>query len=296
MDPKRWKQIDELLDAAFDLEPDKRKAFLDQACVGNEELKKEIEALLAADERAHSFVEAFALEAKAELLTDHQPGLSPGQAVGPYTIVTLLGAGGMGEVYAGEDTRLKRKVAIKLLPAHLSSDPGMRIRFEREALTISALSHPNICSIFDIGHQKGMDYLVMEYIEGKTLAALIQNGPMPVKLLLNLGVGIADGLAAAHAAGIIHRDLKPANIMVTAEGRVKILDFGLANKTKKPEDHAVDLRLFKEILTSAHVKIMNKSWSSFLKGYKTVVGSARFSKITNLVTVIESRGRYANVV
>jgi len=221
MDPKRWKQIDELLDAAFELEPDKREAFLDQACAGNEDLRKQIEALLAADERAHSFTEAFALEAEAELMTNHQPGLSPGQAIGPYTIVTLLGAGGMGEVYAGEDPRLKRKVAIKLLPAHFSSDPGMRIRFEREALTISALSHPNICSIFDIGHQKGMDYLVMEYIEGKTLAALIQNGPMPVKLLLNLGVGIADGLAAAHAAGIIHRDLKPSNIMVVHCGRAR---------------------------------------------------------------------------
>ncbi len=234
MDPKRWKQIDELLDAAFELKPDKREAFLDQACAGNEDLRKQIEALLVADKRPDSFTEAFALEVKAELLTNHQPGLSPGQTIGPYTIVTLLGAGGMGEVYAGEDTRLKRKVAIKLLPAHLCSDPGMRIRFEREALTISALSHPNICSIFDVGHQKGMDYLVMEYIEGKTLAALIQDGPMPVKLLLNLGVGIADGLAAAHAAGIIHRDLKPANIMVTPEGRVKILDFGIAKPLKPP--------------------------------------------------------------
>src|SRR5215469_15896597 len=147
--------------------------------------------------------------------------------LGPYEILSPLGAGGMGEVYRARDNRLGRDVAIKVLPAHLCSDPVRRQRFEREAKTISSLNHPHICVLHDIGHQDGMDYLVMECVEGETLAKRLEKGPLPVEQVLKYGAQIADALDKAHRAGIVHRDLKPGNIMLTATG-AKLLDFGLA--------------------------------------------------------------------
>ena len=153
--------------------------------------------------------------------------LTAGTKLGPYEILGELGAGGMGEVYRARDTRLDRTVAIKILPEHLSSDPGRRARFEREARTISGLSHPNICALFDIGDQDGVYYVVFEYLEGKTLADRIAKGPMPVSEVLKVGADIASALETAHRNGIVHRDLKPANVMLTKTG-TKLLDFGLA--------------------------------------------------------------------
>jgi eukaryotic-like serine/threonine-protein kinase len=153
--------------------------------------------------------------------------LASGTHLGPYEILSQVGAGGMGEVYRAKDTRLDRTVAIKVLPAHLSSHSDLKQRFEREARTISSLSHPHICSLFDIGHQDGIDYLVMEFLEGQTLAERLRKGPLPMELLLRFGIQIGDALDKAHHQGIIHRDLKPANIMITKSG-VKLLDFGLA--------------------------------------------------------------------
>jgi eukaryotic-like serine/threonine-protein kinase len=153
--------------------------------------------------------------------------LSPGTRLGPYELGAPLGAGGMGEVYRARDTRLERTVAVKVLPAHLSSSPESRQRFEREAKTISQLSHPHICALYDVGHQDGVDYLVMEYLEGETLAERVAKGPLPLNLTLRYGGEITDALDRAHRAGIIHRDLKPGNVMVTKSG-VKLLDFGLA--------------------------------------------------------------------
>jgi eukaryotic-like serine/threonine-protein kinase len=153
--------------------------------------------------------------------------LVSGTKLGPYEIVGLLGAGGMGEVYRGRDTRLERTVAIKILPAHLSNDPVRKQRFEREAKTISSLNHPHICVLHDVGHQDGIDYLVMECVEGETLAKRLEKGPLPVEQVLKLGAQVADALDKAHRAGIVHRDLKPGNIMLTATG-AKLLDFGLA--------------------------------------------------------------------
>src|SRR5215469_15060842 len=152
--------------------------------------------------------------------------LAPGNQLGPYEITATLGAGGMGEVYRARDTRLERTVAIKIL-SHLSSDPARRQRFEREAKAISCLNHPNICVLHDIGHQDGIDYLVMECVEGETLAKRLEKGPLPVDQVLKYGAQIADALDKAHRAGIVHRDLKPGNIMLTATG-AKLLDFGLA--------------------------------------------------------------------
>jgi serine/threonine protein kinase len=153
--------------------------------------------------------------------------LTSGTKLGPYEIQSPLGAGGMGEVYRARDTRLERTVAIKILPSHLSSNPEAKQRFEREARAISSLNHPNICTLHDVGHQDGTDYLVMEYLEGETLDRRLQKGALPLKQALAYGVQISEALEKAHRAGILHRDLKPGNVMLTPGG-AKLLDFGLA--------------------------------------------------------------------
>src|SRR6266849_5952575 len=153
--------------------------------------------------------------------------LSPGVRLGPYEILDAIGAGGMGEVYRAKDTRLDRTVAIKILPAQFSSDPVRKQRFEREAKTISSLNHPHICVLHDVGHQDGIDYLVMECVEGETLAKRLEKGALPLEQVLKIGGQIADALDKAHRSGVVHRDLKPGNIMLTPTG-AKLLDFGLA--------------------------------------------------------------------
>src|SRR5512137_2076492 len=153
--------------------------------------------------------------------------LTNGTKLGPYEIVGPLGAGGMCEVYRARDMRLERTVAIKILPAQLSTDPVRKQRFEREAKTISSLNHPNICVLHDIGSQDGVDYLVMECVEGETRAKRLEKGPLPLEPVLKYGAQIADALDKAHRSGVVHRDLKPGNIMLTASG-AKLLDFGLA--------------------------------------------------------------------
>src|ERR1700678_4801883 len=144
--------------------------------------------------------------------------LTPGTKLGPYEIQSLLGAGGMGEVYRARDTRLGRDVAIKVLPAHLSSDPDLRQRMEREAKAISSLNHPRICTLHDVGHQDGIDFLVMEHLEGESLANRLQKGPLPLKESLKIAMEVCEALETAHRAGIVHRDLKPGNIMLTKTG------------------------------------------------------------------------------
>src|SRR2546422_6389589 len=153
--------------------------------------------------------------------------LTAGSRLGPSEIVSAIGAGGMGEVYKARDTRLERTVAIKVLPQQLSSSPEVRQRFEREAKTISQLSHPHICALYDVGNQDGVEYLVMEFLEGETLADRLLKGPLPTEQTLRYGIEMADALDKAHRQGIVHRDLKPGNVMLTKSG-VKLLDFGLA--------------------------------------------------------------------
>src|SRR5205823_5615429 len=156
--------------------------------------------------------------------------LTSGIKLGPYEIIAPLGAGGMGEVYRARDTRLDRDVAIKVLPANLSADSNLRQRLEREAKAVSKMSHPHICTLHDIGHQDGVDFLVMEYLEGETLEQRLINGPLLTEQTLRYSAQIADALARAHKMGITHRDLKPANIMLTKLG-AKLMDFGLAKQT-----------------------------------------------------------------
>src|SRR6202140_676511 len=156
--------------------------------------------------------------------------LSSGTKLGPYEIESPLGAGGMGEVYRARDTRLDRTVAVKILPSHLSDNPEAKQRFDREARAISSLNHPNICALYDVGHQDGIDFLVMEFLEGETLGDRLEKGPLPPEQLLKYGIEICEGLEKAHKMGVIHRDLKPGNIMLTKAG-AKLMDFGLAKAT-----------------------------------------------------------------
>src|SRR5262245_3602311 len=166
--------------------------------------------------------------------------LSPGTQLGPYEILSLLGAGGMAEVYRARDPQLNRTIAIKILPETTAADPERRARFEREAQSIAALSHPNIVTIYSVEEADGVLFLAMEYVEGKPLSDLIVKGGLPLTQILNLAIPSADAVSAAHRKGITHRDLKPANVMVTADGHVKVLDFGLA-KLVEPSPLAADV-------------------------------------------------------
>src|SRR5271155_5706947 len=163
--------------------------------------------------------------------------LSSGTKLGPYEIQSPLGAGGMGEVYRARDARLGRDVAIKVLPEALAKDADRLRRFEQEARTIAALNHPNILGIHDVGAHNGAPFLVSECLEGQTLREKLKSGPLPVRLAIEYALGIAQGLAAAHEKGIVHRDLKPENVFVTRDGRVKVLDFGLAKLVSPEEKH-----------------------------------------------------------
>ena len=219
----------DVFDRAAGLPLAERAALLEQACGDNAALRREVERLLTADARFGTVFDTAASDA-AEPAQEPQPlSLAAGARLGPYLITAPLGAGGMGEVYKARDTRLDRPVAIKVLPRGLTADPTARHRFEREARAIAALSHSHICPLFDIGHQDGTDYLVMEYLDGETLAARLARGKLPLDQALAYGSDIAHALAAAHQAGIVHRDLKPGNIMVTPAG-IKLLDFGLAKR------------------------------------------------------------------
>src|SRR5579864_8733972 len=166
--------------------------------------------------------------------------LTSGSKLGPYEIQSAIGAGGMGEVYRARDTRLNRHVAIKILPASFSADPDRLQRFAQESRAAAALNHPNILSIFDIGEDRGAPYVVSELLEGETLRDRLRNGALPSRKAIEYGRYIASGLAAAHEKGIVHRDLKPENIFVTSDGRLKILDFGLAKLTQPDPDLAGD--------------------------------------------------------
>src|SRR5260370_9163043 len=169
--------------------------------------------------------------------------LSSGTKLGPYEIQSPLGAGGMGEVYGARDTRLGREVAIKVLPESLTKDADRLRRFEQEARTIAALSHPNILGIHDIGTHDGAPFLVSELLEGQTLREKFEAGPLPVRRAIEYALGIAQGLAAAHEKGIVHRDLKPENVFITKDGRVKVLDFGLAKLVSPEESHETEVTL-----------------------------------------------------
>src|SRR5436190_7145214 len=228
MSDDHLRKLEEIYSAALQRDASQRAEFVRHACAGNEDLRREIESLLGVDEKLGGFLETPAFEEVARSMADHLEHSLVGRTLGPYAVLSLLGLGGMGEVYAARDTRLGRLVALKILPADVAADPERKRRFLQEARAASALNHPHIVSLYDVGSEGGTDFLVMEYVRGKTLDKLIPRKGLDIKEAIRYALDIADAVATAHAAGIIHRDLKPGNIMVDENGAVKVLDFGLA--------------------------------------------------------------------
>ncbi len=231
MNPDRWRRIEEVYHGAAARPAAERAAFLTQACTGDEELRVEVEQLLAASAAATAGLVVGGVPATGR-------GLVAGGRLGAYLIQEQIGAGGMGHVYRARDTKLGRDVALKILPEHFTADPERLARFEREARVLAALNHPHIATIYGVEDSTDTKALVMELVEGPTLADLIARGAIPVHEALPIAKQMTDALEVAHEQGIIHRDLKPANIKVRSDGTVKVLDFGLA-KVMEP---AVALR------------------------------------------------------
>ena len=228
MTPERWQQVKELFHAALEREPKFRADFLVRACGADPALRAEVESLISSHEEEGSFIDSPAYQAVAETLAADGAELKPGARLAQYEVLSLLGAGGMGQVYLAQDTRLGRKVALKLLPASFTQKPDRLRRFEQEARSASSLNHPNIITIHEIGRLDSLHFIATEFIEGETLRQYLRRAQPDMDETLRIAVQIADALAAAHKAGIVHRDIKPENVMLRPDGYVKVLDFGLA--------------------------------------------------------------------
>jgi Tol biopolymer transport system component/tRNA A-37 threonylcarbamoyl transferase component Bud32 len=230
MTSERRQRIDRLLERALELAPEQRAAFLAEASAGDESLRREVESLLAYVGQAEDFIESPALEIAAEMTAEGEGAAAvPGQMIDHYRIASPLGAGGMGEVYLAEDTRLRRRVALKLLPASVSQDAERMRRFAQEARAAAKLSHPSVCMVHELGQtDEGRHFIAMEYVEGRTLRKRLAEGPLGLEEALEVARQVAEALQAAHGAGVVHRDIKPENLMLRPDGYVKVLDFGLA--------------------------------------------------------------------
>ncbi len=229
----QWQKAKDLLNAALKCSPDERLRFLDENCDGDEAVRREVESLLENSEDAAVFLEQPAVGEVAEAIAGNNEKLRVHQSISHYKILKMLGAGGMGEVYLAQDTRLDRKVALKILPAAFAEDAERMRRFVREAKAASALNHPNILTIYETGEFENTNYIASEFVEGETLSERIRREPMNLKALLEVAVQVAGALQAAHGAGIVHRDIKPDNVMIRPDGFVKLLDFGIAKLTEK---------------------------------------------------------------
>lgn len=233
MKPERWRQIDGLLQAALQMCAGERAAFLDNACAGDSALRSEVESLIKSHEKEDSFLASPLFDHGMAVLARRGQGkLSVGRVIKSYRVLALLGAGGMAEVYLARDTKLDRNVALKILPDKILYDePGMR-RFHQEARATSALNHPNIITIYEIGQEDDTHFIAMEYVEGATLRQRLALAPVMIEEALDVAMQVTSAIIAAHDAGIVHRDIKPENIMLRADGYVKVLDFGLAKLTR----------------------------------------------------------------
>ena len=238
MDPEFWKQVDALLDAALDVPEGERENFVGRASAGNPRLREEVLSLLRAESQSPHFMERSAMRVAAQALARESKNLTTyesliGKDLGFYRIESLLGSGGMGEVYLSHELKLNRKVALKILPRHFVTDAERADRFRREARALSALNHPNLITIYEVGESHGLNFIAMEFVEGRTLRSMLERA-LKLEESLSIAAQVAEALSAAHQAGIIHRDIKPDNIMVRADGYVKLLDFGLAKLTEAP--------------------------------------------------------------
>ena len=316
MTPERWQQVKEIFQSALERAPGERSAFLANACGGDESLRKEVESLIASHEKDGSFIDSPAYQGAAEMLEGDQE-LKAGQTIGHYEILSTLGKGGMGEVYLAQDTKLSRKIALKVLPGAFTQDQERLRRFEQEARATSALNHPNILTIFEIGEADGRHYIATEFIEGETLGQRIAVGP-PLKLreTLDIAEQITSALSAAHGAGIVHRDVKPENIMIRRDGIVKVLDFGLAKLAQiqsirsGPDDSTRALVKTGTGVVMGTVAYMSPEqarglsldartdiWSLGVVIYQMLTGSAPFSGATSsdtLVSILEREPRSLN--
>src|SRR6266567_3599414 len=210
MTPERWRQVKNLFHSALERESKHRALFLDEACAGDVLLRREVESLITSHEQTGSFIDSPAYEVGAELLTEDHAELAVGQRIAHYEILALLGSGGMGEVYLAHDTRLGRKIALKLLPTHFTTDKDRLRRFEQEAHAASTLLHPNVCVIHEVGEtEDDRHYIAMEYVDGVTLRHRMTETGLKLSEVLDVAVQVASGLAAAHEVGVTHRDIKP---------------------------------------------------------------------------------------
>src|SRR6266849_1139327 len=251
MTADRWQIIDRLFHSTLECAPEKRASLLSQACGDDQELRTEVESLLRAHEQDGTFLDLPAYEVAPDFLADALGGLLAGQQIGPYKIISSLASGGMGEVYLAQDTRLGRKIALKILPPDFAKDQHRVRRFAQEARAASALNHPNVCVIHEVGKTSdGRHFIAMELIDGITLRERISRGPLSLADALTVAEQVAAALVVAHAAGVVHRDIKPENIMLRKDGYVKVLDFGLA---KLNDTHSGRANINEEDSTIAHV-------------------------------------------
>src|SRR5438874_2372521 len=294
MKAERWKQVNDLFQSAVERAPAERAAFLDDACHGDESLRRELGSLLTSYERSENFIELPAFEVAPELVTSERANTLVGKLIGHYRIESLIGVGGMGEAYLARDERLGRKAALKLLPDSLTTDETQLSRFKNEARTASALNHPNILTVYEIGAEGKVQFIATEFIEGVTLRTALVSGRMSAHRALEIAVQVASALAAAHDAGVVHRDIKPENIMLRPDGYAKVLDFGIAKLTERPalDDHRVETTALLQtrrglVLGTAHymspeqargqkVDARSDIWSLGVVLYEMVAGSPPF--------------------
>ncbi|HEV8139141.1 MAG TPA: protein kinase, partial [Pyrinomonadaceae bacterium] len=262
MTPERWQKVKEIFHAALDKPAAARMGFVAQTCDGDDELRREVESLLASAEKDGSFIDSPAYETAATLITSQPAELKKGITVGAYEIVSFISRGGMGEVYLAHDRRLGRKVALKILPSSFTKNQERLRRFEQEARAASALNHPNIITIYEILKSESTHVIATEYVEGETLRQRLSRAAIGLADALTISIQVADALSAAHRAGIVHRDIKPENIMLRPDGYVKVLDFGLAKLAQQPDDVPAEEAVTKQVRTGSGVIIGTAGYMS----------------------------------